>query len=357
MLTYDMKARGRRTKTRHLYACIRQDIAMGALTEGDRLPPKRELAGHLGVSVITVENAYAMLEDEGYIAARPRSGFYVSALQPAGPVPARELERLEEEGLPEDAGEIPGMARIYRRLLSERPEILRQKPPHLGCAVLRNAIAGYLRRYRGMHVQPSHIVIGSGAEYLYGLIVQLFGRQITYGIEDPSYEKIALVYRSNGANIERLKMGRDGISDASLAKTSAQVLHVTPYHSFPSGVTATAARRRAYLAWAEKNGAHLIEDDFDSEFDFFRKPIEPLFSMDRSGRVIYMNTFSKSIAPAIRIAYMVLPEDLLERYHATLGFYSCTVPVMDQYVLAQFIEEGAFERQLRRIRRRLQQPS
>jgi len=358
MLTYKMDARGSRTKTIFLYEQIKNDIVSGALTAGEKLPSKRELAGHLSLSVITVENAYIMLEEEGYISAQPKKGFYVRKLN----LPERNAPAMEKpEFIADDEAPVPpsravrayfpAMAKIYRRILSEQPEILQTKPPHLGCAVLRNAVASYLRRYRNMNVQPSHIIIGSGSEYLYGMIVQLFGTELLHGIEDPSYEKIRRVYSANGASTDLLKMGAEGILSPELERTEARVLHVTPYHSFPSGVTAGAEKRYEYLRWAAGCGGYIIEDDFDSEYAFYRKPIDTLYAMDDSGRVIYMNTFTKSLSPAVRTAYMILPDGLLEMYTEKLGFYACPVPVLDQYVLASFIESGAFERHLNRIRK------
>ena len=356
MLTYDMEARGSRGKTVYLYEQIKKDILTGALAAGERLPSKRDLAEHLSVSVITAEHAYIMLEEEGYIEARPRSGYYVLPLTlPKGPDRRdTEIRFLPEEPAGADTGNVPeaaGLSRIIRRILTEQPDIMLRKPPHEGCAVLRNAIAAYLGRYRGMRAQPENIIIGSGAEYLYGMLVQLFGRRVIFGIESPSYEKIESVYRVSGVMVEHLTMGRDGITSEALSETNAEVLHVTPFHSYPSGVTAGAGKRYEYLRWARDRGGYVIEDDFDSELTFFRKPIETLYAMDGGERVIYMNTFSKSIAPGIRIAYMVLPEPLLQRYREGLGFYSCTVPVFDQYVLARFIDSGAFERHLGRLRR------
>lgn len=357
MLTYEMNARGRTTKTVYLYNCIKNDILSGKLKAEEKLPSKRALAEHLSVSIITVENAYILLEEEGYISAKARSGFYVNRLMLPGNSenPKREMQYLPEEDqkdliAAEEYAYSPAMSRIIRRILSERPWILNEKPPHFGCAVLRNAIAGYLRRYRNMDVLPANIIIGAGSEYLYGLIVQLFGRDVLYGIEDPSYEKIELVYRANGARIDRLKMGENGILSEELERTDAKVLHVTPYHSFPSGVTASAEKRFEYLSRIKKKDGYIVEDDFDSEFAYFRKPIETLYSMDPDGRVIYMNTFTKSLSPAIRTAYMILSDELLEKYRSILGFYSCPVPVIGQYVLAAFIESGAFERHLGRRR-------
>ncbi|MBP5331776.1 MAG: PLP-dependent aminotransferase family protein, partial [Lachnospiraceae bacterium] len=378
-------------KTEFIYESIKNDIRSGELKAGEKLPSKRSFAEHLGISVITIENAYAMLEEEGYIESHPRSGFYVRKLnllsefgesveagmadyqrrtlydspgekkslgRSSKPVSDQyegtEMSRLPEETTYryEDSSRIPqGMVKIMRQLLSDRPEILLEKPPHMGCAVLRNALADYLRRYRGMRVRPANIVIGSGAEYLYGMLVQFFGRDRIYGIEYPSYEKIEQVYLSNGAQTEHLQMAQDGINSEALSESKANILHVSPYHSYPTGITASASKRYEYLSWAGSRDGYLIEDDFDSEFAFLRKPIEPMFSMDRSGRVIYLNTFSKSLAPSIRVAYMVLPDRLMQKYAQNLGFYSCTVPVYDQYVLAEYIDSGAFERHLNRIRR------
>ena len=361
MMTYNMEHRGEKSKTLYLYEQIKKDILEGLIPAGERLPGKRTLAAHLGISVITVETAYDMLAEEGYITARPRSGYFVNAL--ALPTTA-DSTRTGGALLPPDAADIsgdvacfPAMARIIRRLLSEQSQLLQIKPPHLGCAVLRNAIAAYLLRYRGMEVPASHIIIGSGAEYLYGLIVQLLGRDLSYGIESPSYEKIALVYRANGADIEELPMGTDGIPDEVLNASAAGALHVTPFHSYPTGITASAEKRYTYLKWAKERNAWIIEDDFDSEFASPRRPIETLYSMDRDARVIYLNTFSKSISPAIRIGYMVLPDKLMARYMERLNFYSCTVPVLDQYALAAFIDEGCFERHLGRLRRTYSTPT
>ena len=381
MLTYDLSKKTARTRTLALYESIKNDIITGVLKPGEKLPSKRELAEHLSVSVITVENACVILEEEGYITARPRVGFFVNDLMlparstaPGQSISDRENDPQnrslsarspldEADLLPEEASErpsskeaaayFPTMARITRRLLSERPEILQQRSPQYGCAVLRNAIAEYLRRYRSMPVRPVNIIIGSGAEYLYSRIVQLFGNKILYGIESPSYKKIELVLRANGAAVDYLQMGSDGILTEELDRTEAGLLHVTPYHSFPTGVTASAEKRYEYLAWAYRRKAVIVEDDYDSEFAFFRKPIDTLYAMDTTGCVVYMNTFTKSLSPAIRIAYMVLPDNLLETYDIRLGFYSCPVPVLDQYILAAFISEGGFERHLNRIRREI----
>lgn len=360
MLTYDLKSEKKGPLYLRLYALIREDIRSGVIPPGSRLPSKRTLAEHLGVSVVTVDGAYRLLVDEGYAVSRERSGFFTSpeAVPAAGSGSGGVFEPLREE--PGEPGRDMGfrysaLTKIMREVITEYGESLLLKPPAFGCAELRNAIAAFLLRYRGMRVEPGRVVIGSGAEYLYGMLVQLLGRDRLYAVEDPGYEKIRRVYEASGARCELLAMDGDGIGTGALLSSRADVLHVTPYHSYPTGVTATAAKRREYLDWAERGERTVIEDDFDSEFSLSRKPQETLFSMDGGERVIYLNTFSHSLAPSMRMGYMVLPERLMEEYRERLGFYSCTVPLFDQYVLAKFIDRGHFERHLNRVRRKLRQ--
>ncbi len=243
-------------------------------------------------------------------------------------------------------------AKTMRRVISDKGESLLEKSPSSGCAELRRAISSYLARSRGISASPDHIVIGAGAEYLYGLLVQILGRDLTYAIESPSYEKIEQVYLANDVKVDRLALGRDGIRSSELRRTEADVLHISPYRSYPSGVTATASKRREYIRWADSRpGRFLIEDDFESEFTPSTKAEDTVFSLSESGRAVYLNTFSKTIAPSIRAGYMILPDRLLEAYRERAGFYSCAVPVFEQYVLAQFIENGDFERHINRVRR------
>ena len=357
MLTYDLQA-GDQPKYYRLYTCIREDILRAELLPGQKLPSKRALAEHLHISLATVSGAYEQLVDEGYLTTKPRSGYYVSAISrlPQNTQPQARLHMLPADApaAQEPAGygfRYSALTRLMREVIADCGTRLLEKPPHYGCAELRNAIAEYLLRYRGMLAQPDCIVIGSGAEYLYGLIVQLLGRERIYGLEDPGYEKVRQVYAANGAVCELLPMGEDGIRAGALQNARASVLHITPFHSFPTGITTSAAKRSDYLSWAAERNAILIEDDFDSEFSENKKPLQTLYSMDRRGCVIYVNTFSHSLAPSMRMGYMVLPERLMEQYRQTLGFYSCSVPLFDQYVLARFISQGYFERHLNRLRR------
>ena len=337
-----------------LYHRLRDDIVAGVYPHGAKLPSKRLLAESAGVSLVTVEHAYAILCDEGYLESRERSGYFVSYRAGdcfpganAESAPAAADFRAVEDEFPFSV-----LAKTMRRVLSDYGESLLVKSPNNGCAALRQAISDYLARSRGIRVKPSQIVIGSGAEYLYGLIVQLLGRERVYGVENPSYEKIRRVYQANGVAVDPLRLGADGVRTGELARTRATVLHVTPFHSFPSGVTASAGKRAEYIRWAQERGGYIVEDDFDSEFSLSSKAEDTVFSLEPERSVIYLNTFSKTIAPSIRVGYMVLPPALLEAFEHAVGFYSCTVPLFEQYVLAELLRSGDFERHLNRVRRK-----
>ena len=238
-----------------------------------------------------------------------------------------------------------------RRVISDYGEALLDTSPNLGCTELREAIGQYLARNRGIYAGIDQIVIGSGAEYLYSLIVGLLGRNRIFALESPSYEKIEQVYRTFGVGCELLPLRADGIDSSSLRETQASVLHITPYRSFPTGITASASKRYEYLRWAEQLDRFIVEDDFESEFTVSRKPDETLFSMTDRDNVIYLNTFSKTISPSLRVGYMVLSERLVDAFSERLGFFSCTVPTFEQYVLAELIVKGDFERHINRVRR------
>lgn len=379
MLTYAINQRDDKSKYYYLYSAIKADILSGTLKKNEKLPSKRSLAEHLGVSLITVETAYQMLKDEGYIESRERSGYYVTELKLLGKKVNfdRELELLEHRGrkqlhLLENKQELQEKTldtgketvaqekslfpesvyfKTVRSVLNDYGSELLEKSPNEGCAILRNAIAKYLLRYRGIFAQPEQIIIGSGAEHLYSTVVRMFGNDKVYGLENPSYQQIRMVYEGMGAKCELLQMGKEGILSTELEHTQADILHVTPFHSYPSGVTATVWKRHEYLEWAKLGNHIVIEDDFDSEFFMPGKPMDTLYMSDDSQSVVYMNTFSKSLSPSIRIGYMILPEKYLEVYREKVGDFSCTVPVLDQYVLAEFIDKGHFEQHLNRVRR------
>lgn len=338
-----------------LYTQLRRDIVEGVFAYGSKMPSKRLLAEEVGVSVITVEHAYAILCDEGYVESRQRSGYFVSyraseLLSVAEPTAKRSVIKRPVRNA---GSEFPYsvLAKTMRKVLLDYGERILVKSPNHGCAELRAAICAYLARSQGITVHAEQIIIGSGAEYLYSLLAQLLGKTHTFALENPSYEKIRRVYQANGVECDLLKLGHDGIKTAELERTAASVLHITPFNSFPSGITASVSKRMEYLRFAEKRNGYIIEDNYDSELTVSKKNEDTVFSLAKNGCVIYLNTFSKTIAPSVRIGYMVLPEQLLAEFESSLGFYSCTVPVYEQYVLAELLEGGDFERHVNRVRR------
>lgn len=336
-----------------LYTALREDIVSGVLPAGSRLPSKRGLAAELSTALLTVEHAYALLCDEGYVEARERRGYFVlyHATEPFSP-PAAAPSVPQHTAGTGSSFPFSTFARTMRRVITDYGERLLERSPNNGCAELREALKRYLARSRGIYVDVSQIVIGSGAEYLYSLVVHLAGRDALYALEDPSYRMIRRVYEANGVRCEMLPLRIDGIDSEALWRSNADVLHVTPFHSFPSSVTASAFKRREYVRWARERGALIVEDDFDSEFTISSKAEDTLFSLEPNGSVIYLNTFTRTVAPSVRAGYMVLPRTLLNRFNACAGFYSCTVPVLDQLVLASLIDSGDFERYINRERRK-----
>ena len=340
-----------------IYNQIRNDIVNGVLKYGARLPSIRTLAEETGVSTVTVEHAYSLLSDEGYIEAKVRSGFVVCFSK-------KDVFSQEQRSIPKyhtayhaasDYGEfsLSVLSKTMRRVLTEHGDLLLEKSPNFGCTELREAIKSYLSRNRGISVETEQIIIGAGSEYLYGLITELLGRNSIFAIESPSYKKIEEVYRAMEIKYEPLPLTSDGIESNALLNSEASVLHTTPYRSYPSGISASASKRHEYIDWASKNRRYIIEDDFESEFSVSTKPTETLFSLSSSDNVIYLNTFSKTISPLFRIGYMVIPKHLIKIYEKKLGFYSCTVPTFMQYVLTELINNGDFERHINRVRRKL----
>lgn len=340
-----------------LYNSIREDIVKGIYPYGEKLPSKRNLAEETGVSTVTVEHAYALLCDEGYAEARERSGFVVIFRKTDGFASPADYERSAHE-LAATEHRYPDfplsvLSKTMRKVLSEHGELLLAKSPNAGCTELRKAIKRYLARNRGIVVDTEQIVIGSGSEYLYGLIVELLGRNRIFAIESPSYKKIEQVYRATEIRYESLPLTEEGIDSRSLSATNADVLHTTPYRSYPSGVTATASKRHEYVRWAKERHRYIIEDDYESEFSVSGKPTETLFALSQNDNVIYLNTFSQTISPSLRIGYMVLPRHLVSVFEEKLGFYSCAVSTFMQYVLTELINNGNFERHINRVRRKI----
>ncbi len=357
MRTYVLRSGDKTPLYEQLYRAIKEDILSGQIAGGEKLPSKRALSEHLNISRITVEAAYDQLVTEGYLRACPRSGYFAETLEvlPVKPAPLPPPAATAAPAPPTfSADHFPFSvwAKLMRGVLLDQRDLLLQTPPNTGLPALRQAIAGLLRRSRGMEVSPDSIVIGAGAEYLYTLLLQLLGRDKCYGLENPGYPKIRQVYEANGVQICPIPLDGQGASAAVLTRSDAQVLHLSPGHQYPTGIVMPITRRQQLMAWVGENSDHwLIEDDYDSEFRFDGRPVPTMYSMDAIGRVIYLNTFSRTITPALRISYMILPPALMERYRQALGFYSCTVPSFEQLTLARFLDEGYFEKHVSRMKR------
>ncbi|MBO7513443.1 MAG: PLP-dependent aminotransferase family protein [Fibrobacter sp.] len=375
MFTYDMSKAGANSLYHYLYQCIKRDIVSGNILAEEQLPSKRNLAQNLGVSVVTVESAYAQLLAEGFIYSLPKRGFFVADINATAEPNAQRkrkmsrTRRLRTE-LPEEsehtnpkyiadfasngadieAFPFTTWAKITREVLCERQKDLLQVSPGIGTLELRRSIARMLREFRNIHATPEQIVIGAGTDYLYGLLVQLLGFDKCYGVEDPGYGKISKIYGQYGVEVCHIPIDGEKFVDA-LTKSNADIVHISPAHHFPTGMVMPVGERYRLLSWAaESPKRYIVEDDYDSEFRMTGKPIPALQNIDVTEKVIYLNTFSKTMTSAIRLSYMVLPPHLAEKFHIDLSFYSCTVSNLDQYVMAKFIDLGYYETHINRMR-------
>ncbi len=372
MLTYSLDNIGSESLYLYLYRCIKNDIQDGTLSSGEQLPSKRSFARHLGISNITVENTYALLQSEGYIYSIPKTGFFVSDLSM---LPEKPNSNMHGRFLSNNMPVPPGVqekkffadfasnyaapesfpfsvwAKLMRETISIKQNELVQNPPCGGVMELRLAICEHLRQFRGMEISPEQVIIGAGTEYLYNLLVNLLGREKIYAVETPGYRKISKIYQINGACCKFIDMDSCGIRIDKLLSLKADIAHISPSHHYPSGIVMPASRRYELLSWAAENkNRYIIEDDYDSEFRFAAKPMPTLQSIDQTEKVIYINTFTKSLASTIRISYMVLPRNLLRRFFSKFSFFSGTVSNFEQYTLAKFIHEGYFEKHINRMR-------
>ena len=357
MVTYELKKAPGIPLYEALYRCIRGDILSGKLKPGEKLPSKRALAQNLEVSKITVETAYNQLLSEGYLRSEEKVGYFVEAVErPAAPeresknLPAAEEQKWILDLTTNGTEQFPFSVwmKLQREVTLDYGQALLLPIPNRGIPELRQAIANHLSDFRGMRVDPANILIGAGTDFLYNLLMQLLGREKIYAVEEPGYGKIRKIYAAGGVTSVSAPMDEQGVIPEGLQ--SADVLHFSPSHHFPTGLVTPVSRRMELLSWAG-NCRWIIEDDYDSEFRFDAHPMPAMQSLDRAGRVIYMNTFSKSIAPSIRISYMVLPADLMGEFQRRLGFYSCTVPSFEQYTLARFLSRGCFEKHINRMRK------
>lgn len=343
-----------------LYRYIIAQIRSGALGAGEKLPSKRALAEHLGVSLTTVERSYGLLTAEGYLEPRPRSGYRVTpelTLLPTEPPPPAAPPRRAEPRLDQrfstsavDTSVFPyaTWARLTKEAVYENPDLL-QRGEGQGDWALRGALAGFLHQYRGVRCTPEQVVIGAGLEALMWVLLQLFPTE-TFALEDPGHTALRRLLDNLGRSYAPVEVDRQGMSVKALEVSGAELAYVTPSHQFPTGVTTPAARRSELLRWAyARPGRYLIEDDYDVEFRYTSRPIPAIQGQDEGGRVIYAGTFSRTLAPSIRVAYLILPPALAERYQAKFGHAAATVSRFEQETLRRFLASGAYSRHLRRV--------
>ncbi|MDE5951625.1 MAG: PLP-dependent aminotransferase family protein [Acetatifactor sp.] len=352
-----------------IYEYIRQEIREGKLRPGERLPSTRSLAEYLQISRSTATLAYDQLLSEGYIASRPYRGYYVCQMEELYRLDTGEECGHREETPTEremryvcdfsptatDMSQFPFSVwrKINKNVLSEDSSGLFAQGDAQGEYSLRETIGRYLHSSRGVNCSPQQIIVGAGNDYLLLLLEKILGRHVRIAMENPTYKRAYQIFNSFAYEITTVDMDEAGMSVEGLRQSDVTAAYVMPSHQYPTGVLMPIGRRLELLKWAnEAPGRYLIEDDYDSEFRYRGKPIPSLQASDTQGRVIYIGTFSKSIAPAIRVSYMVLPQVLLERYRQQGYFYSATVPRIDQKVLEEFIAEGYFERYLNKMRKR-----
>ena len=370
---YDMTIRLRTDSDKclyqQIYEHIRQEIREGKLLAGERLPSTRSLAEYLQVARSTVDYAYDQLLSEGYIEAKPYKGYFVCRLEGIFTMEQREMTEpevvrpdSEEDGTQVQIDFSPygidmtgfpfGVwKRITKNILNDsNSELFAQGEPQ-GDYDLRMTISRYLHSSRGVNCRPEQIIVGAGNDYLLLLLEKILGRHVGIAMENPTYKRAYRIFQSFAYRIYTVDMDDKGMRADKLLELPVRAAYVMPSHQYPTGAVMTIGRRAELLRWAEKEpDRYLIEDDYDSEFRYRGKPIPSLQSSDKRGKVIYIGTFSKAIAPAIRVSYMVLPESLLEVYRRDCSFYSCTVSRIDQRILNEFIRDGYFERHLNKMR-------
>lgn len=342
-----------------LYRHLAGEISRGRVPSGSRLPSKRRMCALLGVSLSTVDSAYSLLAAEGYVTVRPRSGYTVADLLPLTPPPAADVPKPEPvqprwrydcstSAVDTSLFPFSSWARINKEAVYENPDLLQRGHPQ-GDLPLRSALADLLAQYRGVQCSPEQIVVGAGADWLLSMVLQLLPEHRSVALEDPGYPAAYAAVRRLGRQAVPIPVDSQGMSPEGLEASGAALACITPSHQFPLGSTMPAGRRSRLLHWAyAAPERYLIEDDYDSEFRYASRPIPALQGMDREGRVIYLGTFSRSIAPAIRVAFAILPPALLERWQAEFSHASCTVSRFEQEALRRFLVQGLYSRHLRR---------
>ena len=359
-----------------IYEHIRDEIRKGELPVGEKLPSTRSLAEYLQVARSTVDAAYGQLVAEGYLEARPCRGYFVAPVEgliflsgerekdpPAEGAGAEEAFRERERPAPAQYDFSPHAVslkdfpfatwkKITKNILVDVNSEMFALGDAQGDLALRETIARYLHSSRGVNARPEQVIVGAGNDYLLMLLEKILGRHVPIAMEEPTYRRAYRVFESFAYGSEAIPMDENGMDVGKLRRTHARVAYVMPSHQYPTGIVMPIGRRMELLGWAgEGEERYIIEDDYDSEFRYRGKPIPALQASDSKGRIIYVGTFSKSIAPAIRVGYMVLPMRLLARYRENCGFYASTVSRIDQRILNEFIRDGYFERYLNRMRK------
>ena len=363
-LTINLNSRSKKPLYEQIYDYIKSDIQNGRIPYGEKLPSTRALSRHLEVSRSTVELAYEQLLSEGYIESAPYRGFFVAQidelyqLKKGEKKPGRKKEKkkvyrydFSPNGV--DLNSFP--YNVWRKLskdilVDDKTELFRTGDPQ-GEYGFRNAICNYLYQARGVNCSPEQIVIGAGSDYILMLLGIVLGKTHKIAFEDPTYKQAYKVIQTQGYQTVPVAMDKYGMEIPELEKSGADIAYVTPSHQYPTGIVMPIGRRMELLKWAYREaGRYIIEDDYDSEFRYKGKPIPALQGYDAQDKVIYLGTFSKSIAPAIRLSYMVLPKNLMEEYQRKASFINSTVSKVDQQIVQRFIEEGYYERHLNKTR-------
>ncbi|EJS64038.1 MULTISPECIES: PLP-dependent aminotransferase family protein [Bacillus] len=346
-----------------LYEYIKKEIKDGTIPAFTKLPAKRKLASYLQVSKNTVEAAYEQLLAEGYIESASRKGYFVCKIEQMIYVEGSEA-KVEEVSFREenykfdftqtgvDTDTFPFTT--YRKLINDVWQPHNNELLFLGHSQgelsLREEIASYLYESRGVRCSASQIVLGAGTQILVKLLFQLL-KGSNYAVENPGYHRKMVVFEQGEKKVQMLSLDRDGICMTDLENSDANVVFVTPSHQFPYGMIMPITRRTQLLQWAKKEeDRYIIEDDYDSEFRYSGKPIPALQGLDTDGKVIYMGTLSKALLPSLRMSYIVLPKNVIEKYQKEYLFYTQSVSRMDQEVIRRFLNEGYWEKHIHKMR-------
>lgn len=365
MLTFSLNSKSDEPMYHQIYSYIKNEIMAGRLKYKEKLPSARELAAYLSVSRNPVDTAYEQLVAEGYVYSLPKRGYFVNRITYTQQIKRAEEREFEEEkgtvsewryDFDPDAVDVEHFPysvwkSIGRKVLDDHELFL--AGDYRGDLQLRRAVADYLHGSRGVMCSSANIVIGAGIGYLLQIISVIFQEDKRIAFEEPGYVRAKKILSSNGFDVVNIRMKGTSIDIKALKSTDVDLCYVTPSHQFPLGTVMSIAERQHLLQWAhEKEGRFIIEDDHDSEYRYKGKPIPALQSLDTEGKVIYIGTFSKSIGPALRMGYMVLPDQLMKTFQRICGGYNCPVSRFDQAIVAEFINEGYFEKHLNRMRKK-----